>query len=153
VTVYLVRHAKAGSRHRWDGDDRDRPLSKAGLDQAEAIAGRLSDVGVNGLYSSPSARCIQTLEPLAARIGAKVIADDRLAEGTPAEESLELLREVGPGAVLCSHGDVVQAVIEALVRRGAEVGSAPEWSKASIWMLDGEGDGIRAVAAEPPPAL
>jgi phosphohistidine phosphatase SixA len=151
VAVYLVRHAKAGTRHRWDGDDRHRPLSKAGHDQAQAIADRLGTAGVTGLYSSPYTRCVQTLEPLAARIGSNVIVDERLAEGTPADETLELLREVGPGAVLCSHGDVIPEVIDALVSRGADVVSPPEWRKASVWVLDGEGDAIRTVAAEPPP--
>ena len=150
---YLVRHAKAGSRHRWEGDDRDRPLSRAGIDQAEAIADRLEAAGVTGLYSSPYARCMQTLEPLAERLGAKVHPDDRLAEGTPLPEVLTLLEEVGPGAVLCSHGDVIPELIEALVRRGAEIDTPPEWRKASIWLLDDgdRGGKIRRVSAEPPP--
>ncbi len=150
---YLVRHAKAGSRHRWEGDDRDRPLSRAGIDQAEALADRLESAGVTGLYSSPYVRCVQTLEPLAERIGAKVVADDRLGEGTPLPDAMALLEEVGPGAVLCSHGDVIPEVIEALVRRGAEIDTSPDWRKASIWLLDDGGGGgkVRRVSAEPPP--
>src|SRR5207249_1211256 len=32
--VVLVRHAKAGSRSQWDGDDAQRPLSGSGREQA-----------------------------------------------------------------------------------------------------------------------
>ena len=38
LMLYLVRHAKAGSRHDFHGNDRLRPLSKAGHRQAEALA-------------------------------------------------------------------------------------------------------------------
>ncbi len=40
--IYLVRHAKAGERRVWDGDDEARPLSKLGWKQSEAIAKRLA---------------------------------------------------------------------------------------------------------------
>ena len=32
--ILLVRHAKAGSRSQWDGDDDERPLSSSGREQA-----------------------------------------------------------------------------------------------------------------------
>ncbi len=37
ATVLLVRHAKAGKREDWAGDDDLRPLSDAGIRQAEAL--------------------------------------------------------------------------------------------------------------------
>ena len=43
MTVYLVRHAKAGSRKGWSGDDEHRPLSKAGRAQARAPAQAVTD--------------------------------------------------------------------------------------------------------------
>ena len=79
--VYVVRHAKAGSRERWDGDDTDRPLTKNGRAQAEALCRRLRPVATATLLSSPYLRCVQTLEPLAEALDAKVASDDRLTEG------------------------------------------------------------------------
>ena len=38
MPLYLVRHAKAGSRHDFDGSDRDRPLTNSGRRQASALA-------------------------------------------------------------------------------------------------------------------
>ena len=37
MTVYLVRHAKAGDRDSWREDDRLRPLSGRGRLQARAL--------------------------------------------------------------------------------------------------------------------
>ena len=65
------------------------------------------------------------------------------------------------GRVLCSHGDVVPDLIEALARRGMELTTAPDWRKATLWVLDGD-EGDRAssggerlfsrAAVEAPPA-
>ena len=42
MSVVLLRHASAGDRDAWDGDDRLRPLDEQGYGQALA-AGRLVD--------------------------------------------------------------------------------------------------------------
>jgi 8-oxo-dGTP diphosphatase len=135
VSVFLVRHAKAGSRSSWDGDDRQRPLSKNGRKQAESIASRLAPRGAASLYSSPFVRCRQTLEPLAATLALDIVDDLRLSEAARFEESLELLASVAEGAVLCSHGDVIPETIAALERRGCDVGR-PDWRKGSVWTIE-----------------
>lgn len=149
--IYLVRHAKAGERRVWDGDDAERPLSKVGHKQSEAIAERLAAKGATSLHSSPFVRCVQTLEPLAERLGVEIRHDPRLAEGQPFEPALDLLGEVEGGAVLCSHGDIIPAVIQALARRGMEVQTPPDWRKASIWVLRRKGDHITKGKVWPPP--
>lgn len=150
--IYLVRHAKAGERRVWDGDDETRPLSKFGWKQSEAIAKRLAARGATSLYSSPYVRCMQTLEPLGKRLGVDVQADRRLYEGEPFEPVLELLSEVPTGSVLCSHGDIVPDVIQALARRGMEVETAPDWRKGTIWVLKRKGDRITKGKVWPPPS-
>jgi 8-oxo-dGTP diphosphatase len=149
--IYLVRHAKAGERRLWESDDEARPLSKLGHRQSEAIAERLVGKGATSLHSSPYVRCVQTLEPLATRLDVEIRHDDRLVEGAPFEPVLELLAEADSGAVLCSHGDIVGDVIQALHRRGMEVKSAPDWRKGSIWVLKRKGDRITTGKAWPPP--
>jgi 8-oxo-dGTP diphosphatase len=147
LTRYVVRHAKAGHRETWDGDDdTKRPLTKSGVRQARALADHLADAGVTSLWSSPYVRCVQTLEPLAERIGLPIADDERLAEGTPVEATLALLDEAGEGAVLCTHGDVLNDVVDALLRRGAVLTTPPDWRKATVWAIDGE-----KVTVEPPP--
>jgi 8-oxo-dGTP diphosphatase len=154
MSVYLVRHAKAGQRSRWDGDDRLRPLSKAGWVQSHSLAERLAAFDVPVLVSSPYVRCVQTLEPLGERLGLDVAVDERLQEGAPFEASLALLAEVPDGAVLCSHGDVIPDSIDALVRRGLRVRTEPDWRKATVWVLDRDHTGgfVEASCWPPPQA-
>jgi 8-oxo-dGTP diphosphatase len=141
VSIYLVRHAKAGSRSHWDGDDRVRPLSKNGWKQAEAIAARLAPRDPSALFASPFARCRETLEPLALAAELDIVSDDRLAEGSTFEDALELLAAVPDRAVLCSHGDVIPDTIAALERRGCDVGGHPDWRKGSVWTIERAEDG------------
>jgi phosphohistidine phosphatase SixA len=141
VSIYLVRHAKAGSRSDWQGDDRTRPLSKNGWKQAKAIAARLAKRSPSSLYSSPFTRCRQTLEPLADELDLEILDDDRLAEGSSFERAIELLTEVADGAVLCSHGDVIPETIAALQRRGCSIDGHPDWRKGTIWTLERSADG------------
>jgi 8-oxo-dGTP diphosphatase len=152
--LYLVRHAKAGSRHNFAGDDRLRPLSENGRLQAQALAKQLAAGGVHTLLSSPYLRCIETLQPTAKLIGAAVATDERLAEGRSAMALIELIEAQPDGAALCSHGDVIPEAIAALQRRGCEITSAPDWRKGSVWVLDRDGGTeISTAYAWPPPDI
>ena len=150
--VYLVRHAKAGERRVWEAPDVERPLSSKGWKQARSVAARLAEQGVSSLYSSPYVRCVQTLEPLSELTGAEIVIDERLAEEQDFEPVLDLLTEVDSGSVLCSHGDIIPAVLQALVRRGMEVQSDADWRKATVWVLRRKGDRITKGKVWPPPA-
>ena len=154
MPIFLVRHAKAGERRTWDGDDIDRPLSSAGWRQSAALAERLARKDPSVLLSSPYVRCVQTLEPLGLAIDVPVTIEQRLCEDEPFEPVLDLLGEVPDRAVLCSHGDIIPATIRALVRRGMDVVSEPEWRKASVWVVKRSARGrfSRAKAWPPPGA-
>jgi len=153
--IYLVRHAKAGDRNGYDGDDTLRPLSGKGRRQAAAICERLSQLIVKlpeaRLLSSPYTRCIQTLEPLAAERHAVIQTKECLAEGYDREGALELISSLPNGSVLCSHGDVIPDVMAALRRRGAEIIGDPDWRKGTVWVLERENGEITRAAAWPPP--
>ncbi|HNJ98237.1 MAG TPA: phosphoglycerate mutase family protein [Ilumatobacteraceae bacterium] len=147
-----MRHAKAGSRQDWVGDDRERPLTAFGRQQAEALRERLAPLCTGLIISSPYLRCVQTVQPLADRLGRSVAVDDRLAEEQGFSGALELLAELADGSVLCSHGDVIPETIDALVRRGCLVSGKPDWRKASVWVLHREADGtITRAGVWPPP--
>jgi 8-oxo-dGTP diphosphatase len=135
ATLYLVRHAKAGERRLWTGDDVDRPLSKTGRKQADLVGRRLAERGAAVLWSSPYVRCVETLEPLGRLLDLAVTVEPRLAEDEPFEPVLELLADAPNGTVMCSHGDIIPATLAALERRGAEIRTPPDWRKASVWVL------------------
>lgn len=132
MAVALVRHAKAGDRDRWRGDDSDRPLTDKGHVQAEGLVSAI-DAVPTALISSPYLRCVQTLEPLARTHALEVAVDDRLAEGASLESALSLMDEVPDGAVLCSHGDVIPMLVDALIRRGMVLDSAVPGVKKGSW--------------------
>ena len=134
-----MRHSKAGDRSRWTGDDRERPLSAPGRAQAEALVAAIGHTPTL-LVSSPYRRCVETLEPLAEAHGLVVTTDGRLAEGGDFKPALELLAEIPDGAVLCSHGDMIPMMIDALVRRGLELTNAvPGVKKGSWFALERDG--------------
>jgi len=155
AVLYLVRHAKAGTRRDWFGDDRLRPLTKSGLAQAEAIADRLEPLGPALLVSSPYRRCVQTLEPLAARTGLPIEIDLAWSEGAEFESALGHLTTLRDRTVMSSHGDVIPELISALERRGMVIKGEPSWRKGAIWVIhrevDGREDGFSSAEAWPPP--
>jgi 8-oxo-dGTP pyrophosphatase MutT (NUDIX family) len=129
--LLLVRHASAGERHDWAGDDRLRPLDARGRLQAVRLVEVLRGHRIARVCSSPYARCLQTVAPL----GLPVEEREELAEGAGAA-ALAAVAAEGPG-VLCVHGDVLEELF----------GSGRP--KASVTLVD---DGLRPVATIPPPA-
>lgn len=120
--VVLVRHASAGRRKHWRGDDRLRPLDERGRKQAHRLAAALLPCGIDHVCSSPYVRCVQTVEPLAAALGVKVEEREELAEGASQDAVLGLLNELeGATPALCTHGDVVELLLvpELALEKGA----------------------------------
>lgn len=108
----LVRHAHAGDKRQWRGDDAKRPLSERGRQQAEGLAHNLSGLSTPRLISSPYVRCQQTLRPLAARSYRTIETSRLLAPDARAADLDSFLRDPGlEGAVLCTHGETLSALI------------------------------------------
>lgn len=147
MTLLVIRHTHAGDRSAWAGDDRLRPLSPKGKAQANALVDLLSDMPIERLVSSPYVRCVQSVEPLAAARGLTLETDDRLAEGTPHQRLWTLLDELdGQHAAVCSHGDIVQDVVEALDLEPAR------WKKGSTWILERHDGLVTNARYLPPPS-
>ena len=155
VPIYLVRHAKARSRKRWAGPDDQRPLTRAGLEQAAALVRIFTGRPLARLVSSPYVRCVQTLEPLAEERGLPLETSDTLAEGAPPDAALSLAVESarrGPSA-LCTHGDVIGLLLEELDRREVPLGTQDgiELKKGSTWVLNVMDQDVVAAKYIPPP--
>lgn len=117
MSVLLLRHARAGERAAWTGDDTLRPLDDRGLRQALALR-ELAQRAIGRIVSSPYRRCVETVEPLAEALGIPIELDDRLAEGASPQLALALLAELD-GGLACTHGDVIEAVLGYGLRKGA----------------------------------
>lgn len=155
MTVLLVRHAHAGDRGGWPGDDTLRPLSEKGRNQARLIADYCAPLRPMVLRSSPAVRCMQTLEPLGSRLAIDVTADNALFEGQHAGPTLDLidrLAEAGTTAVLCSHGDIIPEVIRLLSQRGMRA-ATEGYQKAGVWRLEFEAGQISEGIYVPAPRV
>lgn len=153
MTVYLVRHAKAGERGVWEGDDQLRPLSGRGHLQARGLVEVLEDAKFDRLLSSPYVRCMETVVPLSGARGVAIEPVDALAEGATLDEALALVRKHTPhGAVLCTHGDVIPMLLEYYANHGVDIGAAPQWPKGSTWALKTDSTGeVKTARYLPPP--
>jgi 8-oxo-dGTP diphosphatase len=155
TTLLLVRHAKAGSRSEWDGPDDARPLSANGRGQVPPVTALAGLYGATRVHSAPLVRCVDTVRPVAERLGEDVVAEPLLAEeGYAGNEEAALARLLAIAdkdgvAVVCSQG----GVIPDLVSRVAGAAGVPldrvMSKKASVWALFFARDaGLRLVAAD-----
>lgn len=152
MPLLLIRHAHAGARKDWPGDDASRPLSGRGRKQAASLAARLEAYAPQRILSSPFARCVETVQPLASGLGLAVEPSTALGEGS-GREALALVRSlVDEKVAVCTHGDVIPEVLVPLVDEDRlDLGHRPRQAKASVWVLDAAG-GVFVRATYLPPA-
>ena len=146
MAILLLRHAKAGDREEWTGDDHLRPLSKPGRRQADGLVESLRAFRLTRVLSSPFVRCVQTVDPLATARGLPVEASEVLVEGGGAKAAIILMRELEDDAVLCTHGDVLWYVLQALTKKQVDT------PKGGGWVIEVGDRGPRVIRAISPPS-
>jgi len=111
MPLVLVRHAWAGDRTEWEGDDRERPVDARGAEQARRLVELLEPFAVEQIVSSPFLRCVQTVEPLAEARELPIERRPELGEEHQMTEGIELVRALaGRDVVVCGHGGLEYAV-------------------------------------------
>jgi 8-oxo-dGTP pyrophosphatase MutT (NUDIX family)/phosphohistidine phosphatase SixA len=141
TTLLLVRHAKAGSRQNWQGDDDLRPLSNGGIRQAAALRRLLPLFGVDRVHSAPPVRCAQTVREVADDLGTAIVSEPLLAEegywvDPPAGVArLMAIAAAGGTPVVSSQGGVIPDVVAALAQRSGLGLGTVESKKGSVWVL------------------
>ncbi|GII93278.1 NUDIX hydrolase [Sinosporangium siamense] len=146
----LLRHATAGTRAEWHQEDSLRPLDSNGRHQAEIIADALTGFLPLSLVSSPTMRCVQTLQPYARRHELEIHLDDLLLEecydrARTLDRVLNLF-DTGTPAVVCGHGKVLPDLIGGLAerRQGGNVNDT-ELAKGAFAVLHRSGGSIVSV--------
>ena len=143
----LVRHAHAGKRGEFPGNDALRPLDPKGDAEAERLGAVVSLIAPRRLFAATPLRCKQTLEPLATRLALPIVADGAFAEpadaaGVPAKAKLAAARLTelrdGPRAAVCSQGKVIPGMLAALT--GAADPAPYKTPKGTGWILTWSGD-------------
>jgi 8-oxo-dGTP pyrophosphatase MutT (NUDIX family)/phosphohistidine phosphatase SixA len=144
VPLILLRHASAGDRRQWDGDDQARPLDAAGVAEASALADLLGCFGPARLISSPAERCLETLRPFAAATGSKIEVEELFGLGQPdSPETEAAVAQVAAAvaaepvaAVICAHRENMPVLLEAACTRlAAAVPDGPPLRKAAFLVL------------------
>lgn len=139
----MVRHAKAGDREAWSGDDRKRPLTKKGMEQADRLVTLLASFPISSVFSSPYLRCTQTVEPLARARKLELQQSPSLIEGSGLEGLAEFFGDRSMGeTVLSTHGDIVELLVEDLVNREVIRPGYGGSEKGCTWVLDVDEHGV-----------
>jgi 8-oxo-dGTP diphosphatase len=134
--VYLVRHAHAGTKARWEGPDLARPLSAQGRKEALGLIERLRPYPLGRVLSSSAERCLQTVQPLADRHSRRVEPTEALGIDGSGAAVVGLLADPAlEGAVLCTHGEIIGEVFATLQQAGIELSGPLRWPKGSSWVL------------------
>jgi 8-oxo-dGTP diphosphatase len=142
--IALVRHAKAGTRSQWDGDDALRPLSGSGREQARQLDALLELFGPDRVVTAPPLRCRDTVAPIAERLGLPFSEEPLLGEARYWDDTaaaLSCVRDLAaaPGVtVACSQGGVIPDLVAALATGADLPGVEPDdvrAKKGSTWLL------------------
>ena len=140
-TMLIVRHGTAGSKSRYKGDDRKRPLDKHGRAQAESLVGLLLAFGANVLYAADRVRCHQTLEPLAEELGTTIHNEPLLTEEAYAENRKAARHRIleiaaaGGTPVICTQGRVIPDLIAWWCERDGVRPDSSRNRKGSAWVM------------------
>jgi 8-oxo-dGTP diphosphatase len=132
-----VRHASAGDRATWDGDDRLRPLDERGRGQAARLPERLGPFRIEAVLTSPALRCVETVAPLAATLGLTIDLRHELGEERHDGEGVDLVRSLAHrDVVVCGHGGLHAALHD-----------PPKWKKGMIFVVGPDLQVVRKLRA------
>src|SRR5215471_9307793 len=119
--IYLVREADAGGRFSWPGPDRLRPLTATGWRQAQELAERLDGAAISRIVASPWLRCQQTVLPLAEARQLPIDSEAGLGQIASVERAFRIVADAADSTVLCTHRELLFALIERLRESGRRV--------------------------------
>jgi 8-oxo-(d)GTP phosphatase len=151
VPLIVARHASAGRKKDWPGDDFARPLDEQGEADAGGLAGLLACFAPAArVISSPALRCTETVRPYAEEFGGTVEAQaslvpfGRSADFSSRPEQADALRRLLSGlveqrrpAVLCLHRENLPEVLAqvcAALDAPAAVPADPALPKGGFWV-------------------
>jgi 8-oxo-dGTP diphosphatase len=123
--MLLLRHAWAGDRQKWEGDDRERPLDERGRRDATELVAQLERFTIEEILTSPYRRCLETVVPLARARGLEIDVREELGEERQWTDGHALVRSLaGRDVLICGHGGLE-----------ATVPGAPKWKKGAVLVL------------------
>ena len=163
ATLILLRHARSSANGSGvlAGRSPGVGLDETGQQQAAGLPGRLGEVPLSALVSSPLQRCQQTLAPLAQQRGLEPVTEPAVSEvdygdwtnrkvTELTEEPLWKVVQQHPSAAVFPGGeglaDVQARAVRAVRQHDARV--AAEHGSQAVWVLCSHGDVIKSVLAD-----
>jgi phosphohistidine phosphatase SixA len=140
--MLLLRHASAGERLSSPGVDRFRRLDEAGRSVARQLAWAFADREITRIVSSPLARCVESVAPLAAARGLVVENRWELEPEAPLNDLNILLDDLPDSALACTHREAVEKLL------GWDV----TCEKGGAWVLERNGSELVPTLYIAPPA-
>jgi probable phosphomutase (TIGR03848 family) len=162
-TVVLLRHARstANGSGVLAGRSPGVELDESGRKQAAELVGRLADVPLVEIVSSPLTRCEQTVAALAEAHGLKAVTEADLSEveygewtgrkiGELAKEPLWTVVQLHPSAAVFPGGEGLAGVQSRAVAavRAHDARISAEHGPSAVWLLCSHGDVIKAILAD-----
>jgi 8-oxo-dGTP diphosphatase len=141
MRLIVVRHGTAKAKRSWKGLDSDRPLTAGGSRQAQAIAKRLRRDKPTHILSSPSLRCLQTVQPLATAAGLDLtvtaaLATDGGRAGLDLATAIAAANESSSTIVLCTHRELIVDLLPHLVHQtGVKLPHRLPGAKGGCWTV------------------
>lgn len=156
MPLIVVRHASAGHKSDWP-DDLSRPLDKEGGHDAQSLASLLRCFGVSRVISAPAERCVATVRPYAAAIGAEVEVEPAFdvarpdgvprGAGADAAKAAAALAAADEPVVICAHRENLPTLLAAACAElGAQLPAGPPLRKGEFLVLHRAAG--RVIAAE-----
>jgi 8-oxo-dGTP diphosphatase len=154
VPLIVIRHGSAGSKSDWRKSDVSRPLDSRGASEAAALADLLRCFGAGRVVSAPAERCVATVRPYAASVGAAVEIEPafEVSTGHPgspdadAAAAIARLAADGRPVVVCAHRENLPALLAAACAAlGAQMPAVSPLRKAEFAVLHRAGGKLAAL--------
>ncbi len=141
--MLLLRHASAGARLSSAGVDRFRRLDDTGRRVARQLVWSLADREITHVVSSPFARCVESVVPLAESRGVVVESRWELAPDVEIEDVITLLVDLPDTTLVCTHREVFENLL------GWDV----TCEKGGAWVLERSGPELIPTLYLAPPSV
>jgi 8-oxo-(d)GTP phosphatase len=109
--VLLLRHASAGERLSSPGIDQFRRLDEAGRVVARQLVWALADREITRIVTSPLARCVESVVPLAE--SRRLVVEHRweLTPDATLDDLVTLLVDLPDTALACTHREAFEKLL------------------------------------------
>jgi 8-oxo-(d)GTP phosphatase len=109
--MLLLRHASAGVRLSSPEIDRFRRLDDAGRVVARQLVWSLAAHEITRIVSSPLARCVESVVPIAESRHLSVEGHWELEPDVPLDDLMTLLADLPDTSLVCTHREVFQLLL------------------------------------------